>query len=126
MYAAIASNNPHEKMHALTYFESMIINSNVANRLINSAFVELFVKILHQVKSTQLKTRLCSIIGLLIRHSTIIENDWANIGIDSALLQGVHDSNEKVKWKAMAALGEYMFYAATQLDDENADPCWEL
>lgn len=26
----------------------------------------------------------------------------------------------------MAALGEYMFYAATQLDDENADPCWEL
>jgi len=26
----------------------------------------------------------------------------------------------------MAALGEYMFYAATQRDDENADPCWEL
>lgn len=31
VYAAIASNNPHEKMHALTYFETMIINSNVAN-----------------------------------------------------------------------------------------------
>lgn len=26
----------------------------------------------------------------------------------------------------MAALGEYMFYAATQLDDEQADPVWEL
>jgi len=77
VYTAIASNNPHEKMHALTYFETMIINSNIANWLINSAFVELFVKILHQVKSTQLKTWLCSIIGLLIRHSTIIENDWA-------------------------------------------------
>jgi len=100
-------------MHALTYFESTIINSNIANRLINSAFVELFVKLLHQVKSTQLKTRLCSIIGLLIRHSTIIENDRASIGIDSALLQGVHDQSEKVKRKAMAALGEYMFYAAT-------------
>ena len=47
VYTAISSNNPHEKMHALTYFESMIINSNIANRLINSAFVELFVKILH-------------------------------------------------------------------------------
>jgi len=39
-------------MHALTYFESMIINSNIANRLINSAFVELFVKMLHTLKST--------------------------------------------------------------------------
>ena len=27
VYTAIASNNPHEKMHALTYFETMIINS---------------------------------------------------------------------------------------------------
>lgn len=94
--------------------------------MINSAFVELFVKLLHKVKSTQLKTWLCSIIGLLIWHSTIIENDWATIGIDMALLQGANDSNEKVKRKAMAALGEYMFYAATQLDDDNADPVWEL
>lgn len=31
VYTAISSNNPHEKMHALTYFESMIINSNIAN-----------------------------------------------------------------------------------------------
>ena len=26
----------------------------------------------------------------------------------------------------MAALGEYLFYAATQLDDEQADMCWDL
>ena len=56
VYTSIASNNPHEKMHALTYFESIIVNSNVANRLINSAFVELFVKLLQSVKSSQLKT----------------------------------------------------------------------
>ena len=28
--------------------------------------------------------------------------------------------------RAIAALGEYMFYAATQLDDEQVDPVWEL
>ena len=28
--------------------------------------------------------------------------------------------------KAIAALGEYLFYAATQLDDEQADPVWEI
>jgi serine/threonine-protein kinase ULK4 len=31
-----------------------------------------------------------------------------------------------VRRRAIAALGEYMFYAATQLDDEMADPIWEL
>ena len=36
------------------------------------------------------------------------------------------DKNEAVRRKAIAALGEYMFYAATQLDDEQADPCWEI
>ena len=32
------------------------------------------------------------------------------------------DKNEKIRKKAIAALGEYLFYAATQLDDEQADP----
>ena len=36
------------------------------------------------------------------------------------------EKNEKVKRRAIAALGEYMFYAATQLDDEHVDPVWEL
>ena len=36
------------------------------------------------------------------------------------------EKNEKVRRRAIAALGEYMFYAATQLDDEQVDPVWEL
>ena len=36
------------------------------------------------------------------------------------------DKNEKIRKKAIAALGEYLFYAATQLDDEQADPIWEI
>jgi serine/threonine-protein kinase ULK4 len=28
------------------------------------------------------------------------------------------ETNEKVRRKAVAALGEFMFYAATQLDDD--------
>jgi serine/threonine-protein kinase ULK4 len=36
------------------------------------------------------------------------------------------DKNEKVRKVAIAALGEYLFYAATQLDDEQADPVWEI
>lgn len=81
VYSSIAGNSPQEKIHALAYFESIIVNSNIANRLINSAFVNLFVKVLKSAKSTQIKQRLCSIIGLLVRHATIIENDRAELGI---------------------------------------------
>jgi serine/threonine-protein kinase ULK4 len=126
VYSSIAGNSPQEKIHALAYFESIIVNSNVANRLINSAFVNLFVKVLKSAKSTQIKQRLCSIIGLLVRHATIIENDRAELGICEALMEHVNDKNDKVRRKSMAALGEFLFYAATQLDDEQADPIWEI
>jgi serine/threonine-protein kinase ULK4 len=36
------------------------------------------------------------------------------------------DKNDKIKRKAIASLGEYLFYAATQLDDEHADPVWSI
>ena len=65
--------------------------------------------------------------GLLIRHSTVIENDVAESEICSQLVDVLmRDKNEKVRRGAVAALGEFMFYAATQLDDEQADPCWEI
>jgi len=78
IYQALASNvTINEKLNALIYFESIIDNSNSANRLINSAFVGLLVKLLKTVKSPGVKQRLCSVIGLLVRHSTVIDNDLA-------------------------------------------------
>jgi serine/threonine-protein kinase ULK4 len=38
----------------------------------------------------------------------------------------IKDKNEKVRRKAVASLGEFLFYAATQLDDEQADQVWEI
>lgn len=56
IYTALASNVAiNEKLNALIYFESIIDNSNVSNRLINSAFVSLLVKLLKSVKSPVLK-----------------------------------------------------------------------
>ncbi len=78
IYQALASNvTINEKLNALIYFESIIDNSNSANRLINSAFVGLLVKLLKSIKSPGVKQRLCSVIGLLVRHSTVIDNELA-------------------------------------------------
>jgi len=46
--------------------------------------------------------------------------------VSTQLIEALKDKNEKVRRKAIAALGEYMFYAATQLDDDQADACWEI
>ena len=57
-------------------------------------------------------------IGLLIRHSTVIECELAESQICHQLVETMKEKSEKVRRRAIAALGEYMFYAATQLDDE--------
>ena len=116
----------NDKLNTLTYFESIILNSNVANRLINSAFMSLLMKLLKTVKSAYLKIRLCSIIGQLVRHSTVIGNQVAECGLCSLLAEITKDKTEKVRRKAVASLGEFLFYAATQLDDEQADQVWEI
>ena len=121
-----ASSTVNEKLNVLIYFESIILNSNVANRLINSAFMSILLKLLKNVKSPHLKMRLCSILGQLVRHSTVIGNDVAESGLCIILCDVVKDKNEKVRRKAVASLGELLFYAATQLDDEQADPVWEI
>lgn len=41
----------NEKINALLYFESIIVNSNVSNRLINSAFMNLLVTMMKQIKT---------------------------------------------------------------------------
>ncbi len=82
LYNAIASNTQiNEKINSLLYFESIIVNSNVSNRLINSAFMNLLVTMMKTIKTPQIRIRLCSVLGLLIRHSTVIENELAESDI---------------------------------------------
>ena len=64
-----------------------------------------------------LRTRLCSILGLLFRHATeigdeLLANEKTNIC--ETLAEVIDDSNERAKRKAMATLGELLFYVATQ------------
>ena len=53
--------NMNDKVHALNYFETIILNSAVANRLVNSAFMNLLLKLLKNVKTSQPKVRLIKI-----------------------------------------------------------------
>jgi serine/threonine-protein kinase ULK4 len=117
---ATSSNTVTDKLNVLSYFESMIRESNVANRLVNSPFMGLLLK-LCKIKNAPLKIKLCIIIGELIRHATVIEHELSQLGLPAVMAETLKDTNEKVRRKAIAALGEYLFYGATQMDeDENS------
>lgn len=53
LYSGISSPSTtiNEKINSLLYFESIVVNSQVSNRLINSAFMGLLVKMLKTVKT---------------------------------------------------------------------------
>lgn len=120
------STSLNEKLNALNYFETIIRNSHVANRLVNSAFMNLLLKFLTQVKNLKIKIRVCSIIGQLVRHATVIDNDLAELNISAIFVQILKSKSDSLKRKAIASFGEYLFYSATQMDEEQSDSVWKI
>ncbi|CAK7332871.1 unnamed protein product [Dovyalis caffra] len=105
-----------EKQNVIRYLEMLSSNADTANILTNGPIMLMLVKMLRLSKTSALRVQLASLIGLLIRHSTFIEDDLANSGILGSLTDGLRDKQEKVRRFSMAALGELLFYISTQND----------
>ncbi|CAI0627006.1 unnamed protein product [Linum tenue] len=105
-----------EKQNAIRYLEMLSNNAEIANTFTNGPVMLILVKMLRLSKASTLRVQLASLIGLLIRHATFIDDDLANSGILSSLTDGLRDRQEKVRRFSMAALGELLFYIATQND----------
>lgn len=113
-----------EKVHVLGYFESIIQNSDIANYLFKSNFISYYMKLLKGFRMPSLRAKMCEILGLLIRHATSIDPDILKYGIINGFLEALKDKSEIVRRKAMAALGELLFYGATQVDEKVNE--WDL
>ncbi|CAH1451771.1 unnamed protein product [Lactuca virosa] len=105
-----------EKQNVIRYLEMLSTNVEAANILTNGSIMPVLVKMLRQSKASALRVMLASLLGLLIRHSTYIEDELSNSGILGALNEGLVDRQEKVRRFSMAALGELLFYISTQND----------
>lgn len=58
IYNFLAGNaHMNDKIQALNYFETIILNSAVANRLVNSAFMNLLLKLLKNIKTAPAKVQ---------------------------------------------------------------------
>jgi hypothetical protein len=78
IYRALAAATPlKDKVNVLTYFETLCVDTNAANVLINSSLTMLFVRMLRNSRAPLLRVRLASVLGLLVRHATFISDDLA-------------------------------------------------
>lgn len=113
-----------EKQNVIRYLEMLSSNPDAANMLTNGSVMLVIVKMLRQSKASALRVQLASLIGLLIRHSTYIDDDLSNSGILGSLTDGLRDRQEKVRRFSMAALGELLFYISTQNENskDNTQP----
>jgi serine/threonine-protein kinase ULK4 len=106
-----------EKQNVVRYLEMLSTNADAANILTNGPIMLILIKLLRQSKASALRVQLASLIGLLIRHSTFVDDSLANSGILGSLTDGLRDRQEKVRRFSMAALGELLFYISTQSAD---------
>jgi len=122
IYRSVANPSPiQEKVNTLAYFETLCSDTASANVLVNSSLMPTFVRVLGSSKASSLRILLCNIMGLLMRHATHIGDELAKSEAAKVLAETMSDTNERVRRRAMATLGELLFYVATQQRPDAAE-----
>ena len=103
-------------LNLLKYFETLVTDREIANNLINTSFIELFINFLNQIKKEEILTICCCIIGYMVRYATIISSPLDKYGFCDIICRTIKESkdNSNLIKKATATLGEYLFYVGTQ------------
>lgn len=150
VYTCIAQGATEDKLAALRYLEHICCQQirapqscqvQIADLVINSSLLRLVLRILHvrrggsqgrlgsggapasAAAAPPLRARLLSLIGQLLRHATYLEPSVADLGLFDVLLEGLAEHDVLLRRKSVAALGELLFYIATQpAQERRRDP----
>ena len=103
-------------LNLLKYFETLVTDREIANNLINTSFIELFINFLKSIKKEEILTKTFCIIGYMIRFATIISSPLDKYGFCDIICTVIKEAkdNSNLIGKATATLGEYLFYVGTQ------------
>merc|ERR1719193_1164837 len=117
VYKSIAQGSLEVKITTLIYLKQLCGHLQVADLVANSSLLRLVLKMI-RVRSPELRLRLWSLIGQLLRHSTFLEPNIQSLGIFDELMLALQAPREEQaeiqpRRKAAAALGELLFYVAT-------------
>ena len=106
-----------ELLNILNYFETIILSKEISNNIINTPFVKLFISFL-DINNDNIRIRACNIIAYLIRYATNMEKSLDNYNLTESLISFISDNNVELNEKAIATLGEYLFFVSTQVEAE--------
>ena len=114
--ASATKKDYNSLLNLLRYFETLVYDRDLANNLINTTFLQLFISFLENIKNDQIQTSCCCIIGYLVRYATIIEYPLDKYNFHQIISNVIVNSNNNsdLMKKASATLGEYLFYVGTQ------------
>lgn len=107
-------------LNILNYFETIILSKDIANNIINTSFVKMFISFL-DINDDQIRVRTCSVIAYLIRYATNIEQSFDRYNLTEKLISFISDNNVILNRKAIATLGEYLFFVSTQAEGESEE-----
>lgn len=132
-------------LNVLNYFETIIQDKEISNKIINTSFFSLFISMLkssipNYTKSNNyispsiqaVNIRICTILAYLIRYSTMIENPLEEENLcevlENIILNTTYNiKNIEVSKRAIATLGEYLFFFATQAEgEEDNSSMWTI
>ena len=103
------NNKYDELLNLLNYFETIILSKDISNNIINTPFVKLFINFL-DINNDKIRIRSYSIIAYLIRYATNMEKSLDEYNLTESLISFISDNNLELNQKAIATLGEYLFF----------------
>ena len=106
-----------ELLNLLNYFETIILSKEISNNIINTSFMKLFINFL-DINNDKIRIRSCSIIAYLIRYATNMDTSLDKYNLTESLISFISDNNLELNQKAIATLGEYLFFVSTQVEAE--------
>eukprot|EP00945_MAST-04E_sp_MAST-4E-sp1_P000427 g427.t1 len=109
-----------EKSNVLNYVQNLCKSTRVANMLVNSSMVKLFIKMSRKSATPfNIRSKIFRILASMFRHATYISGDLCNEGVMQLLVEMARDPNIEVKRASMSALAELLFYITTEDNSEN-------
>ena len=109
-----------EKSNVLNYVQNLCKSTRVANILVNSSMVKLFIKMSRKSATPfNIRSKIFRILASMFRHATYISGDLCNEGVMQLLVEMARDPNIEVKRASMSALAELLFYITTEDNSEN-------
>ena len=106
-----------ELLNLLNYFETIVYCKEISNNIISTPFVKLFINFL-DISNDKIRIRACSIIAYLIRYATNMDKSLDKDNLTEILISFISDNNVELNRKAIATLGEYLFFVSTQVESE--------